>query len=274
MKRSRSIIALSLTVIISLSVVQQWLPSARADKPIFTVFGPTAKDGDSSGESYGSTDPRKLDGLNNCFPGPGYVITTDFTSYSYSEYWNPYSNRTNFPSDNATIYSVHLLTVLYCPPSRSFCMMLGIWNETTGFYDGVATSGWITGQGSPTRAYEYNVTTAISWNATILKNETYVSVWFITLDSGSPIYVDYIGLNYTWQWNDTWSPPGGSATTAMSILSITGLLGIFGFGSMIAAPAVGIWFYRQDGGSKIITTIGVICMFTVGFALFMGSIAG
>ncbi len=118
MKNTRSILAvlfcLSLVGMAFLSPVST--QSARATAPpIFDVFAPTA-----TGGMYCSSGKR-LDGSSNFFGDsnhPEYtwgMQTYGFASTDYIPYWAPWTDRTNFPPDNATIIDVYAVVVAVIP---------------------------------------------------------------------------------------------------------------------------------------------------------------
>ena len=242
----------------------------------FDVFAPTALSHSSYGVLYGSDyQAMKLDGLSAYVGGLGsYVQTLHYTDPAYNDYWSPYSNRSAFPPNNATILSVKMLCVVKAQVTKPFTLTLlygmgaSIFVVNSPMY--YATTSY--------QEYSYNITSATSWNASELKSsvpgkdfQVRVMSW---ADTGIyNLYVDYVGLSYTWSY-----PVGGEDTEQDSgqpghftMPSITGTMGIIGFLGMVGVPAASIWFLKQDGGSKIYAGLTAALTFILCFALFLGS---
>ena len=251
------------------------------------VFAPTARH--TATQSYGYiwdlADIKRLD-FGYCGLGQGAISTYDYTSPYYSHYWPPWNNRASFPPDNATIVSVHALVIMLIPTGRTANMAILVTSNAS--YTQLLYSGQFTHSNGLFHAYEYNMTTAldsfnhpVNWTAAVLKGgnpEVGYGVE-ITLRSpesgGAPVYVDYIGLNYTWSVPAGSPPPSGGGGTNWGLVpmpSVLGIIGVIGFVGMVGIPAISIYFYRQEGGSKLGAGVVALIGFVVCFGLFMSAI--
>jgi len=279
MAKNLSIIAISILIAALLAIPA--LPPVKATPfGVFDVFAPTALDAEGWSVDW-QENAKKLDsspaGLAET---ASYVTTQNFVDPTYQNYWAPYSNRSAFPPGNATFLTISMITVLRCQVTRSFTLGAIIGNGTPPWdlhnYIDVyyTTQSW--------SLYSYNLTIPFSdygifehWNT----SEIMITVRAGLVAGGHCIYVDYVGLSYTWEYaNESGIGPGGPGGPGTEFnvanLDVPGLMGIFGFVGMIGIPAASIWFFRQDGGSKIYAGVMALVAFTVCFGLFYGSING
>jgi len=246
----------------------------------FDVYAPTAYSHSSSGVLYGSDgEAMRLDGAYAYVGDFGsYVQTYHYTNPSYNNYWSPYSNRSAFPPDNATIVSVSMLCVVRSQVAKPFTLTL-IYGMGSNIF--VLNSPMYYATTTDT-AYSYNITTGTSWNASELKSavpnkEFKVRVMSWANTGSFVLYVDYVGISYIWKY-----PAGPAGDTGgegslghFTTPDVIGLMGITGFIGMIGVPAASIWFFRHDGGgSKIYAGVMALAVFTVCFGLFYASING
>jgi hypothetical protein len=235
---------------------------------------------------YGSEDEAmKLDGLYAYISGLGsYIKTEDFSSTTYNNYWSPYSNRSAFPPDNATILGVSIMAVARAQVTKPFTLSI-VYSHAPSIYMLTSSMFYAT---TTDQSFSYNITADLiaegaitAWNASILKCTVPDEAYYVQLmswaDTGSfVLYVDYVGLSYIWRY-----PAGGAdnefgdgETGTFTTPDVTGLMGMTGFIGMIGVPAASIWFFRRDGGSKIMIGVSALVAFTVCFGLFLGSING
>jgi len=257
----------------------------------FDVYAPTALLRGWHDVLYGTGDQaKKLDGAYAYVTGLGsYIKSRDFTSTTYSNYWAPYSNRSAFPPDNATILGVSLIAVARAQVTKPFTLSIIYGHDWDGdsWSIHMLTSSMFYATATD-QAYSYNITADLiaegaitAWNASILKS-TSPDDWFEVqlmswADTGNFIlYVDYVGLSYIWCYPA--GPGGGTGgsgeTGQFSMPDVTGLMGMIGFIGMIGVPAASIWFFRRDGGSKIYFGVMALIAFTVCFGFFLASING
>lgn len=127
----------------------------------------------------------------------------------------------------------------------------------------------------------HNITSYATWTPQILKSsDLYVKILAYSYGVSPAVhcYLDYLGIYYTWSGPDP--PinetviPGGDVPGTYSTPDVIGLMGMTGFIGMIGVPAASIWFFRQDGGSKIYAAVTALVAFTVCFGLFYASING
>jgi hypothetical protein len=90
--------------------------------------------------------------------------------------------------------------------------------------------------------------------------------------------LDYLGIYYTWSGpdppiNET-IMPSDELPGEFTIPDVVGLLGMTGFVGMIGVPAASIWFFKRDGGSKIMIGLSALIAFTICFGFFFASING
>lgn len=252
----------------------------------FDVYAPTADLKGWHDVLYGSGDQaKKLDGLYAYVTGMGsYIQSQDFISTSYNNYWSPYSNRSAFPPNNATILGVSIMAVARCAVTKPFTLQI-VYGDAPSIDSLLSPMFYAT---TTDQVFSYNITADMisegiitAWNASILKS-TISDEWFYVqlyswADTGIfVLYVDYVGISYIWCY-----PAGGEDTEfgdgesgVFTMPDVTGLMGMTGFIGMIGVPAASIWFFRQDGGSKIYAGLTALVAFTVCFGLFYASING
>ena len=238
----------------------------------FDVFAPTA----NSVPSVKSTvlypnEVKKLDGLvAHLMEDGAWVSTQGFLNPSYDNYWPPYSNRSAFPPANATMLSISMLTIIRCQVPRSFQMHLVFTIGDTSFN---YFSGWLWA-GPTDQAFTFNITT----NLVTYGKEKAWDYFTIFLDAGpaaggKSLYVDYLGISALWTWPGPPAGPGGTGYSSAPI-DVIGLMGMTGFIGMIGIPAISIWMFRRDGGSKIYAAVMALVAFLVCFGFFLASING
>jgi len=223
------------------------------------------------------SEVMKLDGSPAALDAGAWVSTYGFTNPVYNNYWSPYSNRSNFPPSNATILSVSLIAIAHCSVTRWFQLSIicdvGPSHENRTTITSPSMYMELTAHDHDL-LYEFNITAGMA-SCGALGNWTtnWMTVYFITGQSfGTLLYVDYLGLNYTWVvagggGGGGGGAGGGSGTVGpVELPSLTGLIGLVGFIGMVGTPAAAIWFYRQEGGSKLFA--GVTAM--IGFVVFLG----
>ena len=266
-----------LSVALVLMLAMPMLPSIRATPAdeVVRTFAPTAIDFYSMG-AYNPEYAKKLDGGSGAIAADyGSITTENHFDPDYASYWSPWENRSNFPPAPATILSVSVISVVHCQIARTYAIRLSInlpGEASHTFYSPSYSASWAD------TLQSYNVTADLAaigmlvpanWSAAT------VSTYLITdLSYGKALYVDYIGLDYSWTNGTGWG--GGGAETELNVggIDVPGIMGIFGFVGMIAVPAVSIWFYQRDGGSKIATAIIALVGFLVCFGMFFGVING
>ena len=216
---------------------------------------------------------------------PKFLATSAFTNPAPG-YLGPQS----LPPDNATIIYVELTVriVMWASYARTFTLQYAtdestynVTTESATWHSGSnGTQGWA-GAGPAVPAYYFvlfysDVTSLETWTPALLKDpQTWVRIYTDDGATDHGLYVDYVGFVYAWTL-DPGSPPGppSSGDFSMSMVSPIGLFGIVGFIGMIGVPAASIWFFRRDGGSKVMIGVSALLAFTVFFGLFYASIKG
>jgi len=237
---------------------------------IFDVFAPTALSTLPLGYSYGANEAMRLDGTAICLtsgsPGTSGVSTQNFTSSSYSAFWAPYSNRSAFPASNATILTVSMIAIAYIPAGPHIEMWA--MHDVDGTYYSFHTGGAMYGSYWTYQKFEIDLTDDYSWNASMLTSTTFLRIVVMAFGSGTPVYVDYVGLSYTWQYGPEPPPPSGNpfgfGTYGMSDIFIATLGGV-GFIGMIAYPGLAVYSYKSKD-EKLSAVVG----FITGETLFVG----
>ena len=254
----------------------------------FDVFAPTAKLKGWHDVLYGTGDQaKKLDGTYAFVSGLGsYIQSQDFSSTTYNNYWAPYSNRSAFPPDGATILGVSLIAVVRAQVTKPFTLSIVYGRDWDGdswsMYMLTSSMFYAT---TTDQVYSYNITADLiaegaitAWNATMLKSTSSDEWFYVQLMSwadtpGHILYVDYVGLSYIWSY-----PSGGGGGDGepgiFTTPDVIGLMGMTGFIGMIGVPAASIWFFRRDGGSKIMIGVSALVAFTVCLGFFLASING
>jgi len=214
-----------------------------------------------------------------------FMATNTFTNPAYG-----FLGPQTLPPDNATIVWVELTVriVVWVGHARTFSLQYAtgesvhnVTTESATWHSGTnGTQGWPAGPpGIPPYLYAVfysNVTSLETWTPALLKNS---STWVrIYTDDGVSDYgldVDYLGFTYVWT-TDPYSPSGppSSGDFSMSMVSPIGLIGIIGFVGMVGVPAASIWFFRRDGGSKIMIGVSALVAFTICAGFFLASIQG
>ena len=235
----------------------------------FDVFAPTALSTLPLGYLYGPNDAMKLDsfsiGLESASPGLSGVSTQNFTSSVYSNFWEPYSNRSAFPPSNATILSVSMIAVAYVPAGPYIRMYA--FKNVNGTYYSFVNGPIMYGSYWTFERFEVDLTDAYSWTASALTNTSEIRILVMAIGSGTPVYVDYVGLSYTWQYGPPPPEENGPISfgpTWTSDIFIATLAGV-GFIGMIAYPALAIYSYKSKD-EKLNSVVG----FIVGETLFIG----
>ena len=272
MKRSGKRFSVIMALVIACLFTIPTIRGATATGPaeIIRVFAPSAYFTWSGGVSYGDTNQRKLD-MNPIalLPDGGFTQSSAFTDPSYVNYWAPYDNRSNFPPNSATFLSVKMIAIVWCQIPRPFQLAIN-------FYNGVNWTYFSTGYynaGMLPQLYSYNVTGLTSnWTqAQIHETTTGFSVSVLAwTPSSRALYVDYVGLDYTWT-NGTTSGDTGSESV-FTMPDAVGLMGLVGFGGMVVIPASTIWFMRRDGDTKIHAGLVAALAFLFSFVLFISSL--
>jgi hypothetical protein len=188
--------------------------------------------------------------------------------------------------DNATIQEVYIVAVVknsWVPPPkyytehwRTFRLSYAFGNDSSP-PDSFPLGAQFSIIGDYWREVTYRVTNLeTNWTPAMVKSHSLYT--FITSTDSSTAYsslqVDYVGIMYNWTAGSTtyeggdYIPPG---TAELGSIGVVGMLGAAGFIGMIAVPPAAIWFYRRDGGSKLIASMGALAGFLVCFTLFLGA---
>jgi hypothetical protein len=116
-----------------------------------------------------------------------------------------------------------------------------------GSYVSFASSPtWTTSLGTY-KEFEVDLTDEYAWTASVLTNTSLIRVLILAIGTGNAVYVDYVGLSYTWQYGPPPPPEedqtifGISWTTNIFIATIGGV----GFIGLIAYPALAIYSFRS-----------------------------
>jgi len=284
------VVVTTLTLIFALPITPLYI-SAQATTPLTVrVFAPSAH----YQETFQNTNgwPGNANYLDQNLIGitadVSYIVTANFHNPWYSDYWAPYTNRSTFPPDDATIVSISMVAIARSTTgSRPFTLHASYTDATTATTTTVhAPQFWTTPttfiHGNPlyhTTLFTFNMTASFAtvfshWNATMLTNNTSELKISVTPDTGGTniIYFDYIGLDYTW----TSSLPGAQVPfsgKALGIPSAMGIFGIIGFAGMIALPAAGIWMARRSDEPRMLFGLKLMLAFVVCLGLFLASIA-
>jgi len=192
--------------------------------------------------------------------------------------------------NNATVLYVNLVAVVKLPSASSAWFNLqyalnatynDVWTNVADWY-GPTNATWLDGPITYWKTCRVNVTDETvggptgGWSASMVNsNDTWVRLYsndYITYPNA--ILIDYVGLEYTWQYEpfSGWHPPSWEISS--EFMSVLGLMGIMGFVGMIGVPAASLWFYRRDGGSKIYAAVMALIGMTVCFGFFLASING
>jgi hypothetical protein len=267
-------------VLLALLLAIPAIPTARATPyGVFDVFAPTAYEIASTHGSVLYPDgAKKLDETVAILYGDAvtWIATRYFTDPSYTNYWAPYSNRSAFAPANATFLSVSMMAIARCGIPRAF-QLTAISTVNTTYTS--TNSPWYNA-GQTDQAYIYNITSFLTSNGVLgnwTNSTTAIYLTTDTVSNGHSIYVDYVGLSFTWKYaNGSGISPGGPGGpwNPAGIPDVIGLMGIMGFVGMIGVPAASLWFYRRDGGSKIYAAVMGFVAFFVCFGLFYASING
>lgn len=237
----------------------------------FDVFGPTGLSTLPIGYSNGPNNAMKLDSyyitLTSGSPGTSGVSVQNFTSAIYTNFWVPYSNRSAFPTSNATILSVSMIAIAYVPAGATIQMFA--MHDVNGTYYSFHNGPEVSGSYWTFQEFEYDLTDDYSWNASMLTNTTFLRIVLMAYGSGTPVYVDYVGLSYTWQYGPAPPPSGGPfgwglGSSWMSDIFII-ILGAVGFIGMVGYPGVAIYSYKSKD-EKLNSVVG----FIIGETLFIG----
>lgn len=235
---------------------------------VFDVFAPTGLSTLPIGYSKGPDNAMKLDSwyvtLTSGPPGTSGVSVQDFTSTSYSNFWVPYSNRSAFPLTNATILSVSMIAIAYVPGGTTIQMLA--MHDVNGTYYSFHNGPEVSGSYWTFQKFEVDLTADYAWNASMLTDTAFLRIVLMAFGSGTPIYVDYVGLSYTWQYGPASPPSGGPIGWGSSWITNTFIATLAGVGfiGMIAYPALAIYSYKSKDEK-----IGAVVGFIVGESLFI-----
>jgi len=240
------------------------------------VFGPTAAICNTWGvDIVGSGEGVRLDGYYAHMRGDfAYIRTSDYTLTNYVNYWTPWANRTAFPPANATFNTLSIIVIYrnVLLVSSDIKLEFSYWNGTGLLIKNQAIHHISASLFVIPHIWEYNVTSFVpSLNITALTNHTgHLSTYIVQYGAASQLDVDYIGVAYNW----TAAPviPGGPSSPSVFSFNIIGIMGAFGFIGMIGVPAIAIWFYKHEGGTRIGIAVGALTGFVFCFALFLVSI--
>lgn len=218
-----------------------------------------------------------------------YVETNDFTNPTY--FYDPDDTYIGgravdtMPPDNGTAtidyvwISVRFTTAI--PP----CYLYFSPDDKSTWY----TSSYLTGKSN---SYYWQVTSEITWNATILNsNELWVKMKASPV-SGVHYYIDYLGISVRWHadylLDDGYGIPiedppeepapdeeGGADLDYDIIYSaegIIGVLGMVGFIGMIAVPALAVYLVKNSDEGKMNIFIKMLALFMFCLTFFMVSV--
>ena len=221
--------------------------------------------------------------LQASYAGPDEWVATGL--YNSTEY---YGDPMVFPPSNSTIGDVYLYAyacIDTITSSRTFYMQYAI-NESKSTID-AGTAIWHGGAAAwsniktatnvyPTfLAFAIDITTNESWNASMLRDNIWVRLY--SDDHGSTkLYVDYVGLYYTWTYDEE-PPEGGEdpvGSFGLADFTIVSAFGMVGFIGLIALPPVAIWMWRNEGGSRLRAFVTLLIAGMFCFVLFYVSIMG
>lgn len=253
---------------------------ASADQYADWVFGPTAISYDCTDPTYfmglqiggvmGPNYTTKLDGINALMIEGSWLRTWDFTSTDVAQYWDPYSNRTDFPPNNATIEWVAIEFVGYVAPGSQSSLHLRLDENVSGNLRHVIGEFSFMAMTFPTQ-HQFDVTNYYDWTPAVLNNHSLISANLSVsmVIGGSLLAVDYLGLNYRWYYNESAppNPPSGPAFPKLTI-NISAIFGMVGFIGMIGTLPVAVWYYRQTERSRIEVAVYALIIFCIFFALF------
>ena len=221
-----------------------------------------------------------------------YVETNDFTNPTY--YFDPTDMFIGgrpmdiMPPDNGTATVDYVWVSVRFVGAIPPCYLYFSPNDKSTWH----TSSYLTGKGS---TYYWDVTSVITWNATVLNsNELWAKMKAYPV-SGIHYYIDYIGISVRWHADylidDGYGIPiedppdepipdeeGGAQLDYDLIYSadgITGILGFVGLIGMIAVPAFGVFVYRANQGEgKMNIFIKMLVLFMFCLTCFMVSVSG
>ena len=133
--------------------------------------------------------------------------------------------------------------------------------------------------------FAWDVTNLTAWTPAILKSSNMWVQLNVQLTYNAVSYMDYLGLNYaflypgeTGVWCNTHNttPIPESMTPPITLpfsIDTMGVIGIIGFGGMIALPAAGIWMARRSDEPRMLFGLKLMLAFVVCLGLFLASIA-
>jgi hypothetical protein len=274
---------------------------ASASELIYTA-GPTALDYTSWPTVYGVQYAYQAVDFWGADGSYDYARSQSATSdewvatglYNSTSWYHPYEDPPTFPPDNSTIHQVWMYAdvALNSYGTRTFFLQYAI-NESKATID-AGTAVWHTGDptsgGYPDSSivksvtsvwpnyypYSTEITGNESWNASMLRENVWVRLY--TEDLGSlQLLVDYVGIVYTWTYDEGSSPPeeeGGSAGMfgVGSWFTMNSAFGIVGFTGMVIFPAVAIWMYKRSEAPKLVQFVQLLAVFMFCFTLFYASL--
>jgi hypothetical protein len=224
------------------------------------------------GGVMGPNYTTKMDGINALMIEGSWLRTWDFTSTDVADYRVPYANRTDFPLNNATIDWVYILAYVQVASGTIANFALTLDENLTGSITTVVSTNTYATSTYPT-AITFDVTDHYDWTPAVLNNHTLISakLTLTSVQDGSILGVDYLGLNYRWYYNETRPPAGpgpGPGFPALTI-NVPSLLGVIGFIGMIGALPIGVWYYRKTEGSRVRVAVFVFIAIIICYALFL-----
>lgn len=275
--------AILATMVVCMSLISVPFIStiASADQTEIIVYGPTAVSYNCTVPTYfmgiqiggvlGPGYAKKLDGVNALMIEGSWYRTRNFTSTDIANYGDDYANRTNFPPNNATIDWVMAIAVAYVNVGTYASVTISLEANLSTV---ISKNAYITAT-YPLPLY-FPVTDYYDWTPAVLKNQTLIStkLTLTNVQNGDLLAVDYLGLDYKWHYNGT-SPPSGPGYNFPGLtLNFSAIFGIVGFMGMIGSLPVAVWYYRQNGGSRIEVAVYALIAFVIFFALFLVGGAG
>jgi len=220
-----------------------------------------------------------------------YVMTNDFTCSTYcfdpDDLYIGGHPVSIMPPDNGTATIDYVwVSVRFVGTVMPCYLSFSPDNQSTWY-----TSSYITGMYD---SYYWQVTSKITWNATILNsNELWVKMKGYPV-YGTHYYIDYLGISVRWHTDyvlETYGIPmeeepeepdpieddSGANYTWDIIMQdggLVGVLGALGFIGMIGTPALAVWVVRNTNEGRMVTFVKMTALFFVFLTLFMLSVTG
>lgn len=216
-----------------------------------------------------------------------YARTNDFSdidnwtgtpSTEYSTHWGW------MPPVNATITGVFVVANFYesCPKMQ-FAVSTndaGSWSSSAIVSENIDHyAGWGT--------WSWNITSLTVWNGTLLNSTDLWAQLKVWPTPSTHYYLDYLGFS-VWWWDD--SGLGGSGVDdgitptpededglpsdidysfIYDAGGIIGIMGVIGFIGMIAAPALGVYVYRNGTESRMALFVKMLALWMFCMTMFM-----